>query len=89
MARMPVQRKRPPPRAGARAGQTAGDPPALGERAAPPSFPIVGVGASAGGLEGDKIQSTEAGCDGHLVKPVDPAAQRKVLAKAPLMPPSH
>jgi len=31
------------------------------------------------GQEPDKHRSAEAGCDGHLVKPIDPAALRKLL----------
>jgi PAS domain S-box-containing protein len=33
------------------------------------------------GQEGDRIQSREAGCDGHLVKPVSLAALETILAK--------
>ncbi len=33
------------------------------------------------GQEGDRVQSREAGCDGHLVKPVDFAELQKLLAE--------
>ena len=33
------------------------------------------------GQEGDKAQSREAGCDGHLVKPVDLPDLEKLLAE--------
>ena len=39
------------------------------------------------GEEADRRRSTEAGCDGHLVKPVDVAALKKLLAELPA--PAH
>ncbi len=33
------------------------------------------------GQEEDRLRSTEAGCDAHLVKPLDLAALQNVLAK--------
>jgi CheY-like chemotaxis protein len=32
------------------------------------------------GQERDRVRSREAGCDGHLVKPVEPAALERLLA---------
>jgi CheY-like chemotaxis protein len=33
------------------------------------------------GQDGDRVQSREAGCDGHLVKPVDFSELQKLLAE--------
>ena len=35
------------------------------------------------GQEGDRIQSKEAGCDGHLVKPVNLPDLENILAELP------
>ena len=40
---------------------------------------MVIVALTGWGQEGDKARSREAGCDGHLVKPVDLAALNKLL----------
>ena len=39
------------------------------------------------GQEGDKERSREAGCDGHLVKPVNLADLQKLLADVPRVAP--
>ena len=38
------------------------------------------------GQEGDKVQSREAGCDGHLVKPVNLPDLEKLLATMEVAP---
>jgi PAS domain S-box-containing protein len=39
------------------------------------------------GQEADRKRSADAGCDGHLVKPVEPAVLEKLLAVSPACPP--
>ena len=38
------------------------------------------------GTDGDRARSREAGFDHHLVKPVDPATLRDLIANAPVLP---
>jgi PAS domain S-box-containing protein len=40
------------------------------------------------GQDEDRRKSHEAGCDGHLVKPPDPAVLERVLAETPARPPA-
>jgi CheY-like chemotaxis protein len=42
---------------------------------------IVIVALTGWGQEGDRARSQEAGCDGHLVKPVELAELEKLLAE--------
>ena len=42
---------------------------------------VVIIALTGWGQEGDRVQSREAGCDGHLVKPVDLADLENLLAK--------
>ena len=42
---------------------------------------VIIIALTGWGQEGDKLQSREAGCDGHLVKPVDLADLENLLAK--------
>jgi CheY-like chemotaxis protein len=43
---------------------------------------VIIIALTGWGQEGDKLQSSEAGCNGHLVKPVSLPELEKVLAEA-------
>lgn len=46
---------------------------------------LVIISLSGYGSEEDRLRSKQAGCDSHLVKPVDPGALRTVLDRAALV----
>jgi signal transduction histidine kinase/ActR/RegA family two-component response regulator len=50
-------------------------------RAQPWGRSVVIIALTGWGQEDDKTRSQEAGCDGHLVKPVEPAALEALLAR--------
>jgi CheY-like chemotaxis protein len=51
-----------------------------------PATELTIIALSGYGRETDRAQSLAAGCDAHLVKPVDPEVLRRVLDELPLQP---